>query len=254
MADSPNQPGHLPSDQQPPSGTQLISVSSAAVGGGTFQPVAVARPGTPVLIRPTTSTPLMTTGGPARNLVLIRQAGGTPTAIPSQAPRIIVQTTRPTAVIAPQTAPITAAGILPQMLTATAPSMSTVSLTSIPSPSLDNSNDSQPDVGNAPVATILRNAPISMRFDPGQGSGSATAVPIRAMTRPGMGRGMNRSLGPGSGAAAAARLRAQAAASSSASSTPPEQRKVVREMQVSKPYTRIPTFPLLPSTTFLFIL
>ena len=146
----------------------------------------MARPAAPLIVR--TST--IPSPGLARNLVFIRPS----TAGASPAPRLIVQQNPPCTIL-----PSTAV-----------------------TPPLDSEH--QPDVTNAPVATLLRNAPISMRFD-GQPQ-PINAIPVASRIS------MNRPFpGPGSGAAAAARLRA-ATATTTGTSSQAFNRKVVREMQV----------------------
>ncbi|KAL5108505.1 General transcription factor IIF subunit 1 [Taenia crassiceps] len=188
MADSSNKARlDQQQPQQPLLTSQLLTVSSAA---STFAAngLSATRSGTPVIVRTTAASPGLT-----RNLVVIRPSTVTASATPS-APRFFVQSgsSRP---------------ILPQL--------------DNPSP-LDG--DNQPDASNAPVATLLRNAPITMRFD--GHSQSVSAVPVASR--------LSLMKGPtvGSGGIAAARVRLGAVAEVAGSAAQPLNRKIIREMQV----------------------
>uniref|UniRef100_A0A5K3ES69 Transcription initiation factor IIF subunit alpha n=1 Tax=Mesocestoides corti TaxID=53468 RepID=A0A5K3ES69_MESCO len=192
MADSSNQP-KLDQQQshQPLLAPQLIAVNSTAtIPQSTSLPVA--RPAAPVIVRPHINH-----ASPARSLFVIRPS--TATTVASPASRIIVQQTSPH--------PIVAQTVTPAILT--------------PSP-LDT--DNQPDASNAPVATLLRNAPISMRFD-GQPH-PVTAKPLTDRLSV-----FHRfPCGPGNYAATATKLKVSPATQGPTPSSP--QRKVIREMQV----------------------
>ncbi|VDK36197.1 unnamed protein product [Taenia asiatica] len=157
----------------------IVSAASTFAANG----LAATRPGTPVIVRTTTASPGLT-----RNLVVIRPSTVTASTTPS-APRFFVQSSssRP---------------ILPQ----------------IDNPSsLDV--DNQPDASNAPVATLLRNAPITVRFDGHMQPISAVPVAGRLSTisRHPVNSGSIAAAGVGLGAAGPP--------------TQPPNRKIIREMQ-----------------------
>ncbi|VDM18584.1 unnamed protein product [Hydatigera taeniaeformis] len=188
MADSSNKARlDQQQSQQPLLTPQLITVSTATSNFAT-NGLPVTRPATSVIVRTTTNSPSLT-----RNLVVIRPSTVAGVAAPS-APRFFVQ-------------PGSSRPILPQLET---------------SSSLDV--DNQPDASNAPVATLLRNAPITMRFD-------GHIQPIGAVPVAGRLSAMNRH-SVSSGNIAPTGMRLGGVVEVTGAPAQPPNRKIIREMQV----------------------
>lgn len=177
-----------------------------------------------MLLRP--STPV----SGSRGLVFIRP---TCAVSPAQPQRIILQQT-PRSIVPVSSQQQHASGIPPQILSPAVSTSSATLLSSITAPSsIDSGFEQQQDITNSPMATLLRNTPISMRFDTDVRSSVTVPRSLRDVATPLGPRA--RLMTPGSAQAAAARLLARADPPSiSPSNGHPVKRTVTREIEVNR--------------------